>query len=165
MIGYTTIDPVAAMQYLNFMYTSAEWNNLFMWGVEGEDCVISEDGTADFTATSNYVHSMQWLSPAEFIAHPQTGNPANLWDMYADFNNNALVSIGSGFTFDSSAVSTQYTAVDNVYSQYQKAIEFGFSDPETAIAEMNSAMMTAGLQDIIDEKQRQFDAWLATKSS
>ena len=58
MIGYTTIDPVAAMQYLNFMYTSAEWNNLFMWGVEGEDCVISEDGTADFTATSNYVHSM-----------------------------------------------------------------------------------------------------------
>ena len=85
--------------------------------------------------------------------------------MYADFNNNALVSIGSGFTFDSSAVSTQYTAVDNVYSQYQKAIEFGFSDPETAIAEMNSAMMTAGLQDIIDEKQRQFDAWLATKSS
>lgn len=164
MIGYTTVDAVAAMQYLNFMYSSAEWNNLFMWGVEGVDSVIADDGTADFTADSDYTHSMQWLSPAEFIAHPQTGNPANLWEMYADFNNNATVSVGSGFTFSSANVATQYTAVDNVYSQYQKAIEYGFSDPETAIAEMNEAMMTAGLQDIIDEKQKQFDAWLALKN-
>lgn len=107
---------------------------------------------------------MQYLSPAEFIAYPQTGNPPNLWEMYADFNNNALVSGASGFTFDSSPVATQYTAVDNVYSQYQKAIEFGFLDPETSIAEMNEAMMKAGLQDIIDEKQKQFDAWLETKN-
>lgn len=164
MMGYTTVDPVAAMQYLNFMYTSAEWNNLFMWGVEGVDSVVAEDGTADFVADSDYTHSMQWLSPAEFIAYPQTGNPSNLWEMYEDFNNNAVVSNGSGFTFNSSSVATQYTAVDNVYSQYQKAIEFGFSDPETAIAEMNAAMMTAGLQDIIDEKQTQYDAWLETKN-
>ncbi|HIT79083.1 MAG TPA: DUF3502 domain-containing protein [Candidatus Faecivivens stercorigallinarum] len=53
-------------------------------------------------------------------------------------------------------------AVTNVYNQYQKSIEFGFeSDWETAIAEMNSAMMAAGLQDIIDEKQKQLDSWLA----
>jgi putative aldouronate transport system substrate-binding protein len=164
MIGYTTVDPVAAMQYLNFMYTSTEWNNLFMWGVEGVDSVISDDGTADFTADSDYTHAMQWISPAEFLGHPQTGNPSNLWEMYEDFNNGAIVSTGSGFTFSTANVATQYTAVDNVYSQYQKAIEYGFSDPESSIAEMNDAMMTAGLQDIIDEKQRQFDAWLATKN-
>ena len=47
----------------------------------------------------------------------------------------------------------------NVYNQYQKSIEFGFeSDWETAIAEMNSAMMAAGLQDIIDENKNSWTA-------
>ena len=41
MMGYTTVDPVAAMQYLNFMYASPEWNNLFMWGVEGTDYTLN----------------------------------------------------------------------------------------------------------------------------
>ena len=165
MIGYNTADPVAAMQYLNFMYESAEWNNLFMWGVDGVDNVEADDGTVTFTESSDYTHSMQWLAPAEFKAHVQTGNPANLWEMYDDFNKNATISDASGFTFDTANVATQYTAVDNVYSQYQKAIEYGFSDPETSIDEMNNAMMTAGLQDIIDEKQAQLDAWLDLKNN
>jgi putative aldouronate transport system substrate-binding protein len=33
--------------------------------------------------------------------------------------------------------------------------------PESGIAEFNDALYDAGLQDVIDEKQRQLDAWLA----
>ena len=34
---------------------------------------------------------------------------------------------------------------------------------ETAIQEYNDALYAAGLQDIIDEKQAQLDAWLASQ--
>lgn len=163
-IGYTTVDPVAAMQYLNFMYESPEWNNLFMWGEEGIDYTLNDEGLVVKNDDSDFGHAMQWLCPAEFIAYVQEGNPADLWEQYRDFNEGAIVSRASGFTFNMTNVATQFTAVTNVYNQYQKAIEFGFSDPDTAIAEMNEAMKKAGLQDIIDEKQAQLDAWLAAKN-
>lgn len=163
-IGYTTVDPVAAMQYLNFMYESPEWNNLFMWGEEGIDYTLNDEGLVVKNDDSDFGHAMQWLCPAEFIAYVQEGNPADLWEQYRNFNEGAIVSKASGFTFNMTNVATQFTAVTNVYNQYQKAIEFGFSDPDTTIAEMNEAMKKAGLQDIIDEKQAQLDAWLAAKN-
>ena len=72
--------------------------------------------------------------------------------------------MASGFIFDTTPVSTQYTAVTNVYNEYQKSIEYGVLDPDTAIPEMNEKMKTAGLEDIIAEKQKQFDEFLATKN-
>lgn len=164
-IPYTTADPVAAMQYLNFMYESPEWNNYFMWGEEGVDYTFNDEGLVVKNEDSDFGHAMQWLSPAEFIAYVQEGNPTDLWERYRDFNEGATVSKASGFTFNTAPVATQFTAVTNVYNQYQKQIEFGFvSDPEAAIAEMNEAMKVAGLQDIIDEKQAQLDAWQALQN-
>ena len=163
-IGYTTVDPVAAMQYLNFMYQSPEWNNLFMWGEEGVDYTLNDEGLVVKDDNSDFSHAMQWLSPAEFKAYVQEGNPADLWQQYEAFNDGAIVSKASGFTFDTAPVATQFTAVTNVYNQYQKAIEFGFSDPESSIAEMNAAMKAAGIDDIVAEKQAQLDAWLALQN-
>ena len=37
------------------------------------------------------------------------------------------------------------------------------SDMDAAIQEYNDALYNAGLQDIIDEKQSQLNAWLASK--
>ena len=163
-IGYTTVDPVAAMQDLNFMYQSPEWNNLFMWGEEGVDYTLNDEGLVVKDDNSDFSHAMQWLSPAEFKAYVQEGNPADLWQQYEAFNDGAIVSKASGFTFDTAPVATQFTAVTNVYNQYQKAIEFGFSDPESSIAEMNAAMKAAGIDDIVAEKQAQLDAWLALQN-
>ena len=80
-----------------------------------------------------------------------------------EFNDSAVVSAASGFTFDTTNVANEVTAVQNVYNEYQASVEYGFVDPETGIAEMNEKMMSAGLQKIIDEKQTQLDAWAATK--
>ena len=161
MMGYTTVDPVAAMQYLNFMYASPEWNNLFMWGVEGTDYTLDSDGLAVVNEDGTFNHGMQWLAPSQFKGHVKEGNPVDLWEQYEVFNEGSTKSLASGFTFDTAPVSTEYTAVTNVYNQYQKSIEFGFSDPESSIDEMNAAMKTAGLDKIIAEKQSQLDAWLA----
>ena len=161
MMGYTTVDPVAAMQYLNFMYASPEWNNLFMWGVEGTDYTLNSDGLAVVDENGIFNHGMQWLAPSQFKGHVKEGNPVDLWEQYEVFNEGSIKSLASGFTFDTAPISTEYTAVTNVYNQYQKSIEFGFSDPEASIDEMNAAMKTAGLDKIIAEKQSQLDAWLA----
>ncbi len=167
-ITLNTVDKVAAMQYLNFMYASPEWNDLFCWGIEGKHYVVTEDGHYTYpdgvdAGSSGYNTAVTWIAPAQFKAGVWEGDSIDLWERIDAFNNNALVSNGSGFIFDVTPVSNEYTACTNVYNEYQKSIEYGLLDPDTSIAEMNQKMETAGLEKIIAEKQAQFDAFLAAK--
>lgn len=167
-ITLNTSDAVAAMQYLNFMYASPEWNDLFCWGVEGTHYVVTEDGHYTYpegvdASSSGYNTAVTWIAPGQFKAGVWEGDSLDLWDRINEFNNNAMISDAFGFLFDNVPVANEYTACTNVYNEYQKALEYGILDPDTSIAEMNEKMMAAGLQTIIDEKQRQYDAFLATK--
>ncbi|MDO5425046.1 MAG: ABC transporter substrate-binding protein [Eubacteriales bacterium] len=167
-IPINTEDAEVAMTYLNELYTNADLMNLLAWGIEGVHYVVNEDGLATFpegvdATNSGYYHSMGWELPNQFLTYVWEGNNPDLWEEMKEFNNSAVVSSASGFTFNSENVLNQITAVQNIYNEYQASIELGFVDPETAIPEMNDKMMAAGLQDIIDEKQAQLDEWAATK--
>ncbi len=64
-----------------------------------------------------------------------------------------------GFTFDSSSLKTQYTAVNNVIKQYLPGLMCGSIDPETEIPKFVEALNDAGYQEIISAKQEQLDSW------
>ena len=158
----------AAMKFLNECYSNPEIANLLAWGIEGVHYKVGDDGLATYAdgvdaSNSGWNHSMGWMMPNQFITYVWEGNDPELWNKMREFNANAQVSKASGFTFDTSNVANEVTAVQNVYNEYQSSIEYGFVDPDTAIDEMNDKMMTAGLQKIIDEKAAQLAAWEATK--
>ena len=78
---------------------------------------------------------------------------------------NAVKSPAFGFSFDATNVRTQVSSVNNVITQYFNALTNGELDPSTTIDEFNSALESAGLNDIIAEKQAQLDEWLASRAS
>ncbi len=146
------------MQYMNFMYTSSEWNELFNWGEEGVDFNVV-DGTAQFVENAEYNHAVQWLAPGQFLTYPEYGNSTDLWEQYEKFNDGAIVSDANGFIFNQTPVVNEYTAINNVYTQYQKSIEYGAVEPTAALEEMKTALDAAGYQKYLDEKQAQYTAW------
>ena len=75
-----------------------------------------------------------------------------------------MTSKAYGFQLDTTPVATEIAQLNTVWSQYQKDVCFGILDPDTAIKEMNDAMYAAGLQTVIDEKQKQLDEWLAAQN-
>lgn len=167
-IPITSSNPEAAMTYLNELYTNADLQNILAWGIEGEHYVIGSDGLATYpegvdASNSGWNHSMGWLMPNQFLTHVWEGNDPELWTKIEEFNSNAQVSMASGFTFDSTNVANEMTAVQNVYNEYQASVEYGFVDPATGISVMNEKMVTAGLEKIIAEKARQLEAWNASK--
>ena len=95
--------------------------------------------------------------------YPMVGTSKESLAWEEEQNQLAKKSPAMGFTFDSSPVSTEYTAVSNVVSQYLPGLLCGSVDPETMIAEFNEKLTTAGFDAIIAEKQKQLDAWLANK--
>jgi putative aldouronate transport system substrate-binding protein len=68
-----------------------------------------------------------------------------------------------GYTFVQTDVATEIAAVQAVVDQYTPIINCGAMDPAESLPEFLSALEAAGVDKIIQENQRQFDAWLADK--
>lgn len=167
MIASTTDVPEAAMEFLNLTYTDKDIINLLIYGIEGRDYVLNDDGTVSYpegedATTVPYTAQLSCGTLGNFfLMYPTAGtNPESLdWEL--EQNKTAKTSPAMGFTFDSSSVKTQYTAVKNVISQYLPGLICGSLDPDTEIEKFITALNDAGYQDILNAKQEQLDAWAA----
>ena len=165
-ISSNSEDPEKAMILLNWIYKTKEANDLINWGIEGKDYELTDNGTIDYpegiTAENvGYHQDFGWALPNQYNSYIWSGNDADLWEQYQNVRNNATVSKAYGFSFDTSSVLNEISALTALSDQYLVTIASGSVDPETAIAEFNEKLYAAGLQDVIDAKQEQLDAWLA----
>ena len=63
-----------------------------------------------------------------------------------------------------SPYSTHLTVLNNALNTYMPALEtgtVGVDGVDSTLQQLNEALYAAGLQEVIDEKQRQLDEWLA----
>lgn len=165
-IGSGSQNPEKAMELLNWISETKEANDLLNWGVEGTHWVEKEDGTAGFpdgvtSESCGYHQNMGYILPNQFNSHVWEGNDPDIFSQYEEIEKTATKSKAYGFSPDLTGVTDQIAAVTDVVSQYIGQITTGSVDPETAIPEFNQALYDAGMQDIIDTKQEQLDAWLA----
>lgn len=169
-IARNSQNPEKAFQVLDYIYGSADVMNLINWGIEGthykvideaNDVITYADGvTAD---TTGYLLNQGWQLPNQEISHVWEGESSSKWDLQREYIASAKRSLALGFSYDSTVVSNQLTAINNVKNQYYDAIGTGSINPADIIDEFNQALYDAGLQDVIDAKQTQLDAWLASK--
>ncbi|WP_168735413.1 ABC transporter substrate-binding protein [Cohnella fermenti] len=157
-----------AFEFLNWAYQSKEFNDLLNWGVPGVDWVVDENGQAAYpegvtAATVNYHSDYGFIYPNQYLMTPWAGSPDNIWERYKTFGDDALVSKAYGFTFDSSSVAMEESQLAAVLAKYENAISFGTVEPESFIKKLNDELYDAGLQKVMDEKQRQLDEWQAAQ--
>ncbi len=162
----TSKDKAKAFQFLNWAYTNAEFNDLLNWGVPGKDWIVNENGQADYppgvdVQTVNYHSDFGFIYPNQFLMTPWAGSPEDIWDRMRNFDRDGLVSKAFGFTFDASEVAAEMSQLNSVLAKNENPISFGAVDPEELLVKFNEELYAAGLQKVMDEKQRQIDAWLA----
>ena len=80
-----------------------------------------------------------------------------------EFNKEATKPCFYGFVFDSTPVQQQIAAVKTVEEQYAALVSCGATDVEPTLTEFREKLKKAGVQDIIDEVQKQYDAFKAKK--
>lgn len=163
--------PEAAMKLLNLLYTDSELMNLLIYGIEGTHYVkVGEaamgQSIIDYPEgldinTTTYRPSGSWLWCNQYISHVWNGNPPDYWQSLKEFSENSEKSVAFGFSWDSSKVKNQLTACTNVVAKYHKALMCGSLDPDEVLPKFNEELKSAGIDDIIADKQAQLDAWLA----
>ncbi|WP_020617778.1 ABC transporter substrate-binding protein [Paenibacillus daejeonensis] len=164
----TSANKEKAFEFLNWAYTNKEFNDLLNWGVPGKDWIVNDQGQADYpegasVSTVNYHNDFGFIYPNQYLMTPWSGSPEGIWEKYKAFSDDALVSKAYGFTFDSSAVATEQSQLAAVLAKYEDALAFGAVDIEPTLKKFNDELYAAGLQAVMDEKQRQLDEWLASK--
>lgn len=169
MVASNSDVPEAALKFLNLTFTDVDVCNLLIYGVKDRDYVLSEDGYASYpegqdAATVPYTAQLSCGTLGNFfIMYPTVGTNKDSLEWELEQNQTAETSPAMGFTFDASALKTQYTAVKNVINQYLPGLMCGSVDPETEIPKFVADLNAAGYQDIIAAKQEQLDAWNAAK--
>lgn len=166
-ISATSKHPEAAMKFLNEMYTNPEVVNLLDWGIEGEHYVVQDDGTVDFPEgvdanTTTYGLNMDWYFGNQFLGKIWgKGRDTTIYERLEYNNKNAAFTPVMGFSYDSTPVSTELAALQNVVNQYLPGLYCGSLNPSETIPEFLKALDDAGLNVVIEEKQNQLDAWKA----
>lgn len=159
--------PDKAMQMLNLMYTNPEVANLLANGIEGKNYKYVDKekniiSYADGVDASNTGYSVVgWAWPNEQITSVWQGDDPDVWTKLGEFNKSAKASPAKGFVWDNSNVLNEVTACQNVVSKYEASLDCGSVNPDDALPKMNDELKAAGLDKIIQEKQKQLDAWLA----
>ena len=153
--------PEEAMKLWNLMYTDKELANILVHGVEGRDFEYTDENKdmAHRIEGSTYGY-MPWTWPNQSIAVSPEGVDKDIWEQNRTFRDSAAISPALGFKFDSSAVMNEITACNNVIAKYEVGLRWGELNPDETLPKLNEELYSAGLQTIIDEKQKQLDTFL-----
>ena len=169
-IAQNSENPEKTMEVLDYIYGSSEIMNLLNWGEQDKDYVIedTDNGIINFpegitSDNAGYNLNLGWELPNQFIAYKWTGSDPKLWEKMEEFNGSAKSSKAVGFLFDSSNYSSEIAALSNVVKQYSGALYSGSGDPDELIPELLEALDDAGINEVIQAKQEQLDAFLAAK--
>ncbi|GKU23455.1 ABC transporter substrate-binding protein [Clostridium folliculivorans] len=168
-IASTSQKPEAAMKFLNLTYSDKAVVNLLIYGIEGTDYVKVDADHVKYPdgKDANSVPYTAQLSCGiignQFIQYSMAGQSTDDLKLMESENKNSTRSKAFGFTFDSTSVKTEYSSAMNVINQYLPGLNCGALDPDKEIPNFIKKLKDAGMDKIVAEKQKQLDAWLATK--
>ena len=162
-------NPQKTADFLELMYNSLEITNLLDLGIEGKHYVTREGShIVDYpegvdAGSVGYGHTIGTYGDQTnaYFRAPLTDEFVDNLSLWGE--ENAKVSRFMGYNFDTSAVSSEITAVIAEIGKYGPALNCGTVDPEDMLPKFLDALEAAGMSKIIEENQRQLDAWLATQ--
>lgn len=172
-IASNSQDPEMAFNFVSALYSDTELMNLWQNGIQDVNYKVLDDGTAYFVdgedgTNYKYHQNTGWFMGNQFISYVWNdgSKTPDYWSKLQAHNDWAEYTPAYGFMWDSTNYSTQITALNNIKETYRAALatgSVGSANVESTLMQLNDALYAAGLQDVIDAKQKQLDDWLASK--
>ncbi len=162
----TSRNPAKAVQVLEEFNTNVELYNLFARGIEGEHWVWADEANRVITypegvtaETSTYEPNTDWMFGNQFNAYYRDPKQVGAWEATKIMNDTAMPSVALGFVVDREPITTEIAQVVAVWEEHVQPVEWGWDEYAERAPEILELLDEAGAQVIIDEVQRQLQAW------
>jgi len=162
-ISKTSKNPERAMMFLNLLYKDKTLYNLVAHGIEGKHYKKIDDQTVEAIKDGGYDPNTDWEFGNQFNGYYRAGQKAGDWEETIKINEGATNSVLLGFSFDPTPVKTEIAQIATVTAQYVPLLETGSADPAKTLPEFIGKLKKAGSDKVIQEAQKQIDAWKASK--
>ncbi|KGE18789.1 extracellular solute-binding protein [Paenibacillus wynnii] len=169
-ISKTSKDPERAMMFLNLLHTDKEIVNLIDYGIEGkhyvkvpgkETVIKYPDGVE--ASQNGYAPANAWQIGNQFLTNTFEQEDPQKWEKFKDFNHSSTPSVLVGFVYNAEPVKNEEAAIAAIWKKYVDALGAGIVDSTDYLDKMNKELKKAGMDKVLQEKQRQIDEFLATK--
>jgi putative aldouronate transport system substrate-binding protein len=163
-VASTSRHPAETVAFINWIKSSQTNFDLWSFGVQGvnyklDGNAISYDGIPDTKRYSPNVWMWNDISLARFSKFmPQ----ANI-DRLKNWDKNAVVTPMLGFNLNQESVKTEVAQLTAVITEYYNQLKDGSVAYASVQSAFSSALRSAGIQRVIDECQKQLNAYLAKK--
>lgn len=168
--------PEKAMALLNLINTDEYLRNLLNYGIEGVHWEKVEPDAAEAEAAKgkDYVYDFKikldetakkdysvpyWVQGGLFNTYVLDNEPLDKWATFKEFNDASEEAPSFGFDFNLDPVSTQVAGFRNVLDEFGKSLYTGSVDPDEYLPQLQKKLEATGIQDVIDEMQKQIDEW------
>ena len=166
-ISRTSKNPQKAMQVLELFNSDPYFNNLINWGIEGKHYLKTDKMDATGVAMikagpdkDKYNVGTPWMFGNTFINYLDVSENPKKAKMFLDYNAKALPLKSLGFDFDIAKVKNEVTAIKNVWAEFMPGLETGSVDPAVELPKALAKFKASGIDKVIAEAQKQYDAWL-----
>ena len=158
-INVNSKNPEAALKLISVVWTDPEVYNMLLFGIEGEHYNKVADNRVELIENSGYNRSgLGWALGNQFNAYLLPGQADDVWEVTEAGNKDAMKSVLTGFVPDSSGVATEVAQVSSVEQEYLNSYKY-IEDYDAWYKEYMQKLEVAGINVIIEEMQKQVDAW------
>lgn len=168
-ISITSKNPERAMMLMNLLYTDKYLINLFNFGIEGkhyekvdENTIKLPDGIAT-QADTKYAPGVDWRLGNNYNLYVWDYEDPDKWEQYKKFSEDAEPEPLLGFYVDTSEIKDSIAAINNLSTSYDLPLIVGVGDAEETIAQYAQKLKEAGIEKVIAETQKQYEAWKSSK--
>lgn len=155
-------NPDAAVKFFNWLYSDQANFDLFIYGQDGIDCKIGENRSFEALpdASSGKVpyNFAEWMAGNINYARTDASVPPDANALRNTISKTAVDGIAATMAFDASNVQTQYADVQTQISAVLTPMSWGVTDYDSGIQEALDLLKKAGIDDVIEEFKKQFEA-------
>lgn len=167
-------NPQKAVEFLNLVNTDLYLRNLLNYGIEDVHYtrVEVEPGEMEGITDTGYIYDRKvhliensgysvpsYVQGGLFTTWVLDSDPIDKWNTFVAFNRDSVEAPTFGFDFDGSAVQEQILNLRIILTEYAAALYTGSVDPKVYVPMLVRKLKANGMQDVIDEMQRQIDVW------
>lgn len=178
-VSRTSKNPEKAVEFLNLINTDEYLRNLLNYGIEGDHYTKVEpteeekkaaegkpfvyDYKVKKTKNKDNYSVLYWVQGGLFNTYVTEEEPLDKWAVFKEFNDNSELAPSFGFDFNTEPVATQLAGFRGILDEFGASLYTGSVDPDEVLPKLLDKLNATGIQDVIEEMQKQVDEWQANK--